>query len=183
MWITGGGFVGVPQYHVELRVLSWPAPVDGPAQARWTCENWYAYHDFMPGSPPTLHVRARCTAPTTGYHFALLRAEPPKALTQAIAAAARRRRSGPRQPSHHQLRRSLRRGHRRGLRHRDDRPGRSLCRGSPDRRVAPSGSRVPPAAQPDPRGLCPETVAWKRFRASTQSAESRTRLSGPAAIR
>ena len=73
MWMTGGGFVGVPQYHVELRVLS----RDGePDQKSWTCEKAYAYHDFMPGSPPTLHVGITCTAPTNGYHFSLVRHEP-----------------------------------------------------------------------------------------------------------
>jgi hypothetical protein len=74
MWMTGGGFVGVPQYNVELRVLR--RAVYEPAQMPWTCESWYAYHDFMPGSPPTLHVGATCTAPTNGYHFALVRQEP-----------------------------------------------------------------------------------------------------------
>ena len=74
MSMTGGGFVGVPQYHVELRVLS-PAG-EYPEEKPWSCENWYAYHDFMPGSPPTLHVGATCTAPTNGYHFSLVRQEP-----------------------------------------------------------------------------------------------------------
>ena len=74
MWMSGGGFVGVPQYHVELRVLTRPA--DEPGEKPWTCENWYAYHDFMPGSPPTLHVGATCTARTNGFHFSLVRQEP-----------------------------------------------------------------------------------------------------------
>ena len=73
-WMTGGGFVGVPQYHVELRVLT--RADESPAEKPWTCENWYAHHDFMPGSPPTLHVGATCTAPTSGYHFSLVRQEP-----------------------------------------------------------------------------------------------------------
>jgi hypothetical protein len=73
-WMTGGGFVGVPQYHVELRVLR--RAVEYPPQKLWTCENWYAHHDFMPGSPPTLHVGATCTAPTNGYHFSLVRQDP-----------------------------------------------------------------------------------------------------------
>jgi hypothetical protein len=30
----------------------------------------------MPGSPPTLHVGATCTAPTNGYHFSLVRQDP-----------------------------------------------------------------------------------------------------------
>jgi hypothetical protein len=74
MWMTGGGFVGVPQYHVELRVLS--PTGESPEQKPWSCENWYAYHDFMPGSPPALHVGATCTAPTNGYHFSLVRQAP-----------------------------------------------------------------------------------------------------------
>jgi hypothetical protein len=74
LWMTGGGFVGVPQYHVELRVLS--RTTQEPAQVAWTCEGWYAYHDFMPGSPPTLHVGATCAAQTSGYHFSLVREEP-----------------------------------------------------------------------------------------------------------
>jgi hypothetical protein len=73
MWMTGGGFVGIPQYHVELRVLR---PPEYPAEKPWRCEDWYAHHDFMPGSPPTLHVGATCTAPTNGYHFTLVRHEP-----------------------------------------------------------------------------------------------------------
>lgn len=74
MWMSGGGFVGVPQYHVELRVLRRASAY--PEQQPWSCENWYAYHDFMPGSPPTLHVGATCTAATNGYHFSLVRQEP-----------------------------------------------------------------------------------------------------------
>ena len=74
MWMTGGGIVGVPQYHVELRVLRRAA--EYPEQKPWSCESWYAYHDFMPGSPPTLHVGATCTAPTNGYRFSLARQEP-----------------------------------------------------------------------------------------------------------
>jgi hypothetical protein len=80
-WMTGGGFVGVPQYHVELRVLARagdPAPAGGDTTEvpPWSCDDWFAYHDFMPGSPPALRVGARCTAPTSGYHFALVRAAP-----------------------------------------------------------------------------------------------------------
>jgi hypothetical protein len=74
MWMTGGGFVGIPQYHVELRVLR-PAG-EYSEQKPWSCENWFAYHDFMPGSPPTLHVGTTCTAPTNGYHFSLVRQAP-----------------------------------------------------------------------------------------------------------
>jgi hypothetical protein len=77
MWMTGGGFVGVPQYHVELRVLRPIASqVDAQRQPPWTCDEWYAYHDFMPGKAPTLRVGATCTAPTNGYAFTILRAEP-----------------------------------------------------------------------------------------------------------
>lgn len=79
MWMSGGGFVGVPQFNVELRVHS-PRPYgDGggqPQEPPWRCDEWHAYHDFMPGSPPTLHVGATCTAPTNGYRFALVRHEP-----------------------------------------------------------------------------------------------------------
>jgi hypothetical protein len=74
MTMTGGGFVGVTQYHVELRVLG--RAYEEPKETPWTCERWYAYHDFMPGSPPTLHVGGSCTAPSNGYHFLLFRAEP-----------------------------------------------------------------------------------------------------------
>jgi hypothetical protein len=84
MWMTGGGFVGVPQFHVELAVLHRadqtvePAgtPPDGRASTPWICRDWFAYHDFMPASPPTLHVGARCTTPANGYRFELTR-EPP----------------------------------------------------------------------------------------------------------
>jgi hypothetical protein len=74
LWMTGGGFVGVPQYHVELRVLRRAG--EYTEHEPWRCENWYAYHDFMPVSPPTLHVGATCTAPTNGYHFSLVRQAP-----------------------------------------------------------------------------------------------------------
>jgi len=74
MWMTAGGFVFITHYHVELRVLK--RVQDGPEETPWTCEKWYAHHDFMPGSPPTLHVGATCTAPTNGYHFSLVRQEP-----------------------------------------------------------------------------------------------------------
>lgn len=30
-------------------------------------KNWNAWHDFMPGSAPTLHVAGEVTVPTTGY--------------------------------------------------------------------------------------------------------------------
>lgn len=32
-----------------------------------TSHNWKAWHDFMPGSDPTLHVKGEITVPTTGY--------------------------------------------------------------------------------------------------------------------
>ena len=30
-------------------------------------KNWKAWHDFMPGSAPTLHVAVEVTVPTSGY--------------------------------------------------------------------------------------------------------------------
>jgi hypothetical protein len=81
LWMTGGGFVGVPVFSVELRVLGDAAgePTDEPGasvRATWSCDDWYAYHDFMPGSPPTLRVGAKCTARTSGYCFTLVPAAP-----------------------------------------------------------------------------------------------------------
>lgn len=35
------------------------------------CEDWYAWHDSMPGTPPTLHVKGECTFPTGGYSVEL----------------------------------------------------------------------------------------------------------------
>ncbi len=33
----------------------------------YTSKNWKAWHDTMPGSPPTLHVKGEVTCPTSGY--------------------------------------------------------------------------------------------------------------------
>lgn len=40
------------------------------------CGNWYASHDFMPGSPPTLHVTGKCTFGTPGFVVKLTKADP-----------------------------------------------------------------------------------------------------------
>lgn len=41
-----------------------------------TSKNWKAWHDFMPGSEPTLHVKGEVTAPTTGYSASLIPHQP-----------------------------------------------------------------------------------------------------------
>jgi len=46
--------------------------VDSPRET-WSCDDWYAYLNIMPGTRPTLRVGATCTARTTGYRFALAR--------------------------------------------------------------------------------------------------------------
>jgi hypothetical protein len=40
------------------------------------CGSWAAWHDFMPGKPPTLYVTGQCTFPTPGYTVTLRRAVP-----------------------------------------------------------------------------------------------------------
>lgn len=40
------------------------------------CRKWEAWHDFMPGKTPTLHVTGVCTTPTPGYKIKLEVASP-----------------------------------------------------------------------------------------------------------
>jgi hypothetical protein len=40
------------------------------------CDEWYAWHDRMPGGPATLIVTGKCTFPTEGYLAELRRHEP-----------------------------------------------------------------------------------------------------------
>jgi hypothetical protein len=44
--------------------------------AEYECKNWEAWHDFMPGKQPKLHVSGECTMPTPGYVCELELAEP-----------------------------------------------------------------------------------------------------------
>lgn len=46
-------------------------------------KDWVAWHDFMPGSPPTLHVKGVVTCPTTGYK-AVLKPSVPQGFNPAI---------------------------------------------------------------------------------------------------
>jgi hypothetical protein len=46
-------------------------------------KDWYAWHDFMPVSPPTLHVKGLVTCPTTGY-TAHLKVHVPQGTNPAI---------------------------------------------------------------------------------------------------
>lgn len=39
------------------------------------CGEWKAWHDWMPGGPPTLHVVGKCCFPTAGWTVALQRRE------------------------------------------------------------------------------------------------------------
>jgi hypothetical protein len=48
-----------------------------------TSSNWKAWHDFMPGSEPTLHVTGQVTAPTTGYSASLV-PHTPQGINPAI---------------------------------------------------------------------------------------------------
>jgi hypothetical protein len=48
-----------------------------PALRELACSNWSAWHDFMPGRPPTLYVVGLCTFPTPGYTVVLKKAFPP----------------------------------------------------------------------------------------------------------
>ena len=118
MSMTGGGFVGIPQCHVELCVLERVQAV--PGRDALDLREVIAYHDFMPGSPPTLHVGATCTAPTNGYHFWLVRQDP-QGIDPKDLPPTRRRRIPDLQPRPHHVRDPLPGGHRHALRHRVDR--------------------------------------------------------------
>ena len=48
-----------------------------PALRELSCGDWSAWHDFMPGGPPTLYVVGLCTFPTPGYTVVLKKAFPP----------------------------------------------------------------------------------------------------------
>lgn len=52
--------------------------VGGGEAACWVGEDesWEAWHDFMPASPPTLHVIGMRTCPTPGFTLTLEPAEP-----------------------------------------------------------------------------------------------------------
>jgi hypothetical protein len=43
---------------------------------RYTCRDWEAWHDRMPGAEPTLHVTGRCEFRTSGWTVRLERAVP-----------------------------------------------------------------------------------------------------------
>jgi hypothetical protein len=47
------------------------------------CGEWKAWHDRMPGKPPTLHVTGECTFPTGGYSVDL-RPREPQGINPAI---------------------------------------------------------------------------------------------------
>ncbi len=40
------------------------------------CQKWEAFHDFMPGTTPTLRVTGVCYTPTPGYTIKLVPASP-----------------------------------------------------------------------------------------------------------
>jgi hypothetical protein len=72
-----GGIVGAHDVRVEIEV-------GGSGQNRLLaeagtadCGDWYAWHDHMPGSTPSLHVVGRCVFPTSGYSVKLRPATPP----------------------------------------------------------------------------------------------------------
>jgi hypothetical protein len=48
-----------------------------------TCGNWAAWHDFMPGKPPTLYVVGQCTFPIPAFTV-LLRHHVPQGVNPAI---------------------------------------------------------------------------------------------------
>jgi hypothetical protein len=41
--------------------------------ADWSCDDWQAFHDHMPGKPHLLRVIGTCQAPRAGYEFVLRR--------------------------------------------------------------------------------------------------------------
>jgi hypothetical protein len=78
--IEVGGIDGRSDLLVTLRRRD-PGPVDGSPEeepACWVGENerWEAWHDFMPGSSPTLHVVGVRTCPTPGFALTLEPVEP-----------------------------------------------------------------------------------------------------------
>lgn len=43
----------------------------------WECKDWKAWHNRMPGSPPTLHVAGECVFPYPGFEARLVVHDPP----------------------------------------------------------------------------------------------------------
>lgn len=43
---------------------------------QWTCREWHAIHDHMPGKPVTLRVTGECEVDNTRYDLRLVRREP-----------------------------------------------------------------------------------------------------------
>ena len=68
-----GGIDGRSDLLVTMRRRS---PVGETACWVGEDESWEAWHDFMPGSPPTLHVIGVRTCPTPGFTLTLEPAEP-----------------------------------------------------------------------------------------------------------
>lgn len=76
---------GVETHHVVLHVTKVTALPDGAEkdnamasssstgsnQSEKKCGEWKAWHDFMPGHPPTLHVTGECNFPSAGYKVEL----------------------------------------------------------------------------------------------------------------
>jgi hypothetical protein len=42
------------------------------SEPTYSTSDWSAWHDFMPGSPPTLHIKGKIIFPTPGYSAVLV---------------------------------------------------------------------------------------------------------------
>lgn len=49
---------------------------DTTSHPEYQCRDWKAWHDRMPGSPPTLHVSGTCHVHSSGWRCELRRHEP-----------------------------------------------------------------------------------------------------------
>jgi hypothetical protein len=70
-----GGFVGAHDVTVTISAAPPRALAKGQTAAASQCGSWYAWHDRMPGTRPTLHVVGQCVFPTGGYTVELRRVE------------------------------------------------------------------------------------------------------------
>lgn len=71
-----GGIVGAHDVTVTISAAVPKARAKGEAAAVSQCGSWYAWHDRMPGTRPTLHVVGQCVFPTGGYSVELQAVEP-----------------------------------------------------------------------------------------------------------
>jgi hypothetical protein len=62
--------------HGQMAVRLSDSGSRGRSPIEWECKDWKAWHDLMPGHPPTLHVSGKCAFPYPGYEARLVDHEP-----------------------------------------------------------------------------------------------------------